>query len=234
MRILITAFSGTMADKLLMHLCDRLPHEDFAFLRLPTAREESVHGLCRAIVREKGRLRYIVSRSDPCRDVCQSAGRMVPDGFPGCQMDALCRRVRTARLSLAKRRDHARQSSLCRGTAVPARRSGIPLSDAAVPCPDGGGWHGSRRIRGKAGTGAHTVLVRGGNIGFFIVFPCRRFPDASYNRVLRPRGCFRLHLRGKDAIIKMFRSKKISQTTQPFPVFPHLSVNAPERMKKTL
>ena len=61
MRILITAFSGTMADKLLMHLCDRLPHEDFAFLRLPTAREESVHGLCRAIVREKGRLRYIVS-----------------------------------------------------------------------------------------------------------------------------------------------------------------------------
>ena len=61
MRILITAFSGTMADKLLMDLCDRLPHEDFAFLRLPTAREESVHGLCRAIVREKGRLRYIVS-----------------------------------------------------------------------------------------------------------------------------------------------------------------------------
>lgn len=59
-------------------------------------------------------------------------------------------------------------------------------------------------------------------------------PDASYNRVLRPRGCFRLHLRGKDAIIKMFRSKKISQTTQPFSVFPHLSVNAPERMKKTL
>ena len=67
MRILITAFSGTMADKLLMHLCDRLPHEDFAFLRLPTAREESVHGLCRAIVREKGRLRYIVSRRVPER-----------------------------------------------------------------------------------------------------------------------------------------------------------------------
>ena len=168
MRILITAFSGTMADKLLMDLCDRLPHEDFAFLRLPTAREESVHGLCRAIVREKGRLRYIVSlaQQEGCVgrihvEACARArdGWFQTD-FPVAKWMLCAAACGPARLSLAKRRNHVRQSSLCGGTPVPARRSGIPLSDAAVPCPDGGGWHGSRRICGKMGTGAHTVCGR--------------------------------------------------------------------------
>lgn len=59
MRILITAFSG--ADTLARRLSDALPHEDFAFLTVPTAREESVHRLCRAIAREKGRLRYVIA-----------------------------------------------------------------------------------------------------------------------------------------------------------------------------
>lgn len=61
MRILITAFSGTAADALMRCLYDSLPHDVFAFLTVPTAREESVHGLCRTIVRERGRLRYVVS-----------------------------------------------------------------------------------------------------------------------------------------------------------------------------
>lgn len=61
MRILITAFSGTAADTLMRRLYDSLPHDVFAFLTVPTAREESVHGLCRTIVRERGRLRYVVS-----------------------------------------------------------------------------------------------------------------------------------------------------------------------------
>lgn len=60
MRILIAAVSGTAADMLLQHLYDCLPHDRFSFLTVPTAREESVYGLCRAIVREKGRLRYVV------------------------------------------------------------------------------------------------------------------------------------------------------------------------------
>ncbi len=58
MRILVVAFVGM--NTLLQYLSDRLPQDTFAFLTVPTTREESVYALCKAIVRDKGRIRYVI------------------------------------------------------------------------------------------------------------------------------------------------------------------------------
>lgn len=60
MRILLTAFADTAADMLVQALFDTLPHDLFAFLTVPYQREASVQALIKSVLREKGKLRYVV------------------------------------------------------------------------------------------------------------------------------------------------------------------------------